>query len=284
MPVLSSDDHAFFHHNGYVIVPNAAPPKSLDAAIDAIWEFLGMDRNDPSDWYREPLRPNGMIEMYQHQALWDNRQSPRIHQAFSELLGTHRLWVSIDRACMKPPRHPAHPAYDHKGFIHWDMDTTQPVQRLSLQGVLCLTDTDRDQGGFQCVPRLFREFDTWVKSQPADRNPTAPDLVGFDVEPVPGKAGDLIIWNRLLAHGNGHNVSSRPRLAQYIAMFEAEPAAAGEEGWGGSRESRVREWRERLPPDAAWAPGDSREWERKHGKTAELTPLGRKLLGVDPWD
>jgi hypothetical protein len=284
MPVLSSEDHAFFHRNGYVIVPNAAPQENLDAAIDAIWEFLGMDRNDSSDWYRDPLRPNGMVEMYQHQALWNNRQSPRIHQAFSELLGTHRLWVSIDRACMKPPHHPAHPEYDHKGFIHWDMDTTHPVQRLGLQGVLCLADTDRDQGGFQCVPRLFREFDAWVRSQPADRNPFVPDLTGFDVEPIAGKAGDLIIWNRRLAHGNGHNVAKRPRLAQYIAMFEAEPETAGAEGWGGGRESRIREWRERLAPDAAWAPGDPREWERKHGKTAELTPLGRKLLGVDLWD
>jgi len=284
MPVLSSDDHAFFRRNGYVIVHDAAPQENLEAAIDAIWEFLGMDRNDPSDWYREPLRPNGMLEMYQHQALWDNRQSPRIYQAFSELLGTHRLWVSIDRACMKPPRHPAHPEYDHKGFIHWDMDTTKPPQRLGLQGVLCLADTDRDQGGFQCVPRLFREFDSWVKTQPADRNPSAPDLVGFDVEPIPAKAGDLIIWNRMLAHGNGHNVSNRPRLAQYIAMFEAEPETAGSEGWGGGRETRIREWRERLSPDAAWAPGDPRGWERTHGKTAELTPLGRKLLGLDLWE
>jgi len=284
MSVLSLDDHAFFRRNGYVIVPDAAPRENLEAAIDAIWEFLGMDRNDPEDWYREPLRPNGMLEMYQHQALWDNRQSPRIHQAFSELLGTHRLWVSIDRACMKPPRHPAHPEYDHKGFIHWDMDTTKPPQRLGLQGVLCLADTDRDQGGFQCVPRLFREFKEWVKTQPADRNPSAPDLTGFDVEPIPAQAGDLIIWNRLLAHGNGHNVSDQPRLAQYIAMFEAEPETAGSEGWGGGRETRIREWRERLSPDAAWAPGDPRGWEQKHGKTAELTPLGRKLLGLDLWE
>jgi len=284
MPVLSSDDHGFFRRNGYVIVPDAAPPENLEAAIDAIWEFLGMDRNDPTDWYREPLRTNGMLEMYQHQALWDNRQSPRIHQAFSELLGTRRLWVSIDRACMKPPRHPAHPEYDHKGFIHWDMNTTKPPQRLGLQGVLCLTDTDRDQGGFQCVPRLLREFEEWAKTQPVDRNPSAPDLTGFDVEPIAAQAGDLIIWNRMLAHGNGHNVSDQPRLAQYIAMFEAEPETAGSEGWGGGRETRIREWRERLSPDAAWAPGDPRGWERKHGKTAELTPLGRKLLGLDLWE
>src|SRR5207244_7614071 len=73
MQVLSQEDHTFFAQNGYVIVHNAVPQENLDAVIDAIWEFLGMDRNDPEDWYREPLRSNGMVEMYQHQAMWNNR-------------------------------------------------------------------------------------------------------------------------------------------------------------------------------------------------------------------
>src|SRR4051794_31013304 len=108
MSVLSPSDLAFFAQNGYVVVHNAVPQKNLDAVIDAIWDFLGMDRDDPEDWYRDPLRSNGMVEMYQHPALWNNRQHPRVYQAFTEILGTPKLWVSIDRVCMKPPRHPSH--------------------------------------------------------------------------------------------------------------------------------------------------------------------------------
>src|SRR5713101_5017194 len=100
MPILSPAEHAFFQENGYLIVPNAVPRENLDAMIVMIWEFLGMDPNNPEDWYREPRRPGGMVEIYQHQALWDNRQYPRIYQAFTEILGKERLWVSIDRACM----------------------------------------------------------------------------------------------------------------------------------------------------------------------------------------
>ena len=221
--------------------------------------------------------------MYQHPALWNNRQHPRVHQAFAEILGTERLWVSIDRACMKPPRHPAHPEYDNKGFIHWDADTSKLPVPLSVQGVLYLADTGDDQGGFQCVPELFRQFDSWLKIQPPDRNPWSPDLTGFETQPIPGKAGDLVIWNRLLAHGNGRNVSSRPRLAQYIAMFEASDSASDAVGWGGDRAARIEQWRERRPPNAGWAPGDPREWERNNCRPAELTPLGRRLLGLDPW-
>src|SRR5205809_5399949 len=100
MPVLTPEDHCFFEENGYVIVHDAVPPENLQAMIDTIWEFLEMDPNDTSDWYREPHRRGGMIEIYQHQALWNNRQYPRMHQAFGEIFGNEKLWVSLDRANM----------------------------------------------------------------------------------------------------------------------------------------------------------------------------------------
>jgi ectoine hydroxylase-related dioxygenase (phytanoyl-CoA dioxygenase family) len=278
MPLMTPEDHAFFRENGYLVVSNAVPLENCAAVVDTLWEYLGMDRNDPEDWYRPPLRPGGMVEIYQHQALWNNRQYPRVHQIFSELLGTERLWVSIDRANFKPPQHPDHPEYDHTGFIHWDTDSTKPPASRRVQGVLYLTDTTENQGGFQCVPELYRNFDTWQQTQPPDRNPRVPDLTGFSVTPVPGKAGDLLIWDVMLAHGNGHNVSDRPRFAQYFSMF---PAREDNEEL---RAHRVRCWQNRLPPGPPTFPGDPREIEQKNGATAELTPLGRKLLGLDRWE
>jgi hypothetical protein len=259
-------------------VPDAAPRENLEAAVDLIWEFLEMDRNDPEDWYRPPHRVGGMVEVYQAQALWDNRQSPRVYQAFREILGTERLWVSIDRAGMKPPRHPEHPEYDHAGFIHWDVDTRKlPRIPFGVQGVLCLTDTSADMGGFQCVPGMHRNLEEWTKTQPKDRNPRVPDLTGRTVVPIPAKAGDLIIWDRLLPHGNGRNLSDRPRLAQYITMFPAVELDTR------TRDYRVRLWQRRLHPRCRAFPGDPRRVERTRYRTAELTELGRRLLGADPW-
>jgi ectoine hydroxylase-related dioxygenase (phytanoyl-CoA dioxygenase family) len=148
---------------------------------------------------------------------------------------------------------------------------------LALQGVLALTDTSEDMGGFQGVPELFHGLEAWLQTQPADRNPRAPDLTGFFITPIPARAGDLIIWNTLFPHGNGHNISNWPRLAQYISMSPARPE--NEE----VRRDRVRRWQDRLPPNAPWAPGDPRHWEQDQSKTAELSPLGRKLLGLDHW-
>ncbi|MBM3457475.1 MAG: phytanoyl-CoA dioxygenase family protein [Armatimonadetes bacterium] len=280
-PILRPADHAFFVEHGYVVIPEAVPPENLQAVVDLIFRFLDADPHDPETWYRPPHRPGGMVEVYQHQALWDNRQHPRVHQIFSEILGTHRLWVSTDRACLKPPRHPDHPAYDHKGFIHWDIDTSVLPLPLCVQGVLCLTDTAPDQGGFQCVPGMHRRLEEWVKTQPSDRDPRRPDLTGLDVRAIPGRAGDMIVWHRGLPHGNGHNVSASPRLAQYILM-QPPPEPAHE--YETQRERRVAMWRERLHPGGPSFPGDPREVERRQYQTAELTPLGRRLLGVDPWE
>ena len=80
-----------------------------------------------------------------------------------------------------------------------------------MQGVLSLKKQDGDVGGFQCVPELFEHFDEWVKTQPADRDPMHPDTTGLKIVNVEMEAGDLLIFNCLLAHGVRPNHSERPR-------------------------------------------------------------------------
>lgn len=282
MNVLSESDLAHFREQGYVIVRNAVPEADCQAVIRALFQFLEMSPDNPDDWYRAPLTPGGMVEMYQHQALWNNRQAPRIHGAMTDLFGTEKLWVSVDRANLKPPFRADHPEYDHKGFTHWDMDTTKlATTPFGVQGVLYLTDTSEEMGGFTCVPGFHNDLEEWIKDQPETRNPRAPDLSRLPpnrkVIPVAGNAGDFVIWDKRLAHGNGRNLSDKPRLAQYITMFPADDTNTA------FREQRVSWWRDRTPPPYDWVVGDPRDRERTHGTTAELTPLGRRLLGLDDW-
>ena len=67
-------------------------------------------------------------------------------------------------------------------------------------------------------------------------------------------------------------------MAQYISMT---PAA---EGHDELRARRVESWEERRAPQGFAFPGDPREWERTRYATAELTALGRRLLGRDRWE
>ncbi|MFT5088127.1 MAG: ectoine hydroxylase-related dioxygenase (phytanoyl-CoA dioxygenase family) [Candidatus Latescibacterota bacterium] len=286
MAVLSKEDWSFWQENGYVVIPNAVPQENLDRMVETIWQFLDMDPDDSETWYKykpytrddrsSPISGAGMVEMYQHQALWDNRQHPKIHQVFSEIWDDEKLWVSLDRANMKPPARDDRPEWGHQGMIHWDVDTSEQPIRFGVQGVLYLTDTAENQGGFQCVPGFNNTFEEWVKTQPEDRNPHQPDLADLQVKSIAGKAGDLLIWHKLLAHGNGHNTSDKPRLAQYITM---SPAPKDNEE---ARQGRIKAWQERRPM-SDW-PGDSRDWEHERQESAVLTELGRKLLGVDLWE
>ena len=59
MTILRDEDLAFWNDNGYVVIPDAVPQESLDAVVDEVWAFLDMDRNDPDDWYHDPMRKGG---------------------------------------------------------------------------------------------------------------------------------------------------------------------------------------------------------------------------------
>jgi hypothetical protein len=281
--VLSQADFEHWQTYGFVVVRQAVPAANVERLVKLLWEFQEMDPNDMSTWNAAQLRNHamkelnnsGMVEIYNHQALWDNRQEQRVYDAFVDIWDDERLWVTIDRANLNTPNRSGRA---FAGFIHTDVDTTLDPLPVNVQGVLSLVDVDGETGGFQCVPELFRDFVAWKARQPADRDGFKPDVTGLEVYPVPMKAGDLMIFNSLLAHGIRPNTSEdKVRMAQYIAMT---PAAEENEEL---RERRVTSWQDRRAPEGFAFPGDPREWERTRYKTAELTPLGRRLLGVDQW-
>ncbi len=280
--VLSEEDWNHWITKGFVIVRQAIPMEKVERTIDIIWRFEEKDPNDPVTWYapqrrahgREELNNSGMVEIYNHQYLWDNRQEPRIYNAYVDIWDREDLWVAIDRANLLPPKKTPG---NETGFIHWDVNTNLRPLPISVQGVLSLVRQDKEIGGFQCVPELFYNFEEWVKTQPADRNPMMPDITGMTIENVEMGPGDLLIFNSLLAHGVRPNHSKdRVRLAQYLAMF---PAREDDEA---ERQERIRLWRERDHPRGGW-PGDPREWEKHNAEVARLTPLGERLLGLKRW-
>jgi hypothetical protein len=283
--VLSAGDWSHWQQWGYVIVQQAVPAAHCERLTRLLFEFQEVDPREPRTWNKahaddvglpRRLKDIGMVELYHHQYLWDNRQTPRIYDAFVDVWDREDLWVSIDRANLNPPNTEDRP---FEGFLHWDFNTQQTPLPINVQGVLSLVDTDPDVGGFQCMPDLFHDFDQWRHQQPGDRDPFKPGATGFETRFVPMKAGDLLIWNSLLAHGIRPNRSrDRFRIAQYISMGPADRDNAVE------RDRRVTGWRERTSPVGEPFPGDPRGWERTRYPTARLTELGEKLLGLKSWD
>ena len=280
--VLSEDDWDFWIKNGYVVIKNAVPREQALATAEFLWEFEEKDPENPETWYAPPraemkmkeLTNTGMVEVYNNQKLWNNRMTQRVYDAFSDIWGTEKLWVTIDRANLN---FPIKPGFEYKGFIHWDYDPeTKPV---NVQGVLALADQmDENMGGFQCLPDLFRNYDIWKLTQPADRDRFKPDTTDFKFEKVKLEAGDLLIFNSLQPHGiRPNNSKDKVRIAQYISMMPAEEDNQALKNW------RVNSWKNRIAPEGYAFPGDPRNWEQTKYETAKLNELGEKLLGFKKW-
>ena len=283
--VLTENQWSFWVQKGYIVIKNAIPKKQAEDTANFLWEFEEKNPKDVSTWYSEPraemqmkeLAGTGMVEVYNNQYLWDNRQTQKVYDAFVDIWGTEKLWVTIDRANLN---FPIRKGFEYNGFIHWDYDPETKPQ--NVQGVIALSDqTDVNMGGFQCIPWLFQNYDSWKLSQPEDRNRFQPDISGIEnkIERVAMEAGDLLIFNSLLPHGIRPNLSKdKVRIAQYISMMPAEEDNELLKQW------RINSWKNRIAPEGYAFPGDPRNWEQKKYGTAKLSSLGEKLLGKTSWN
>jgi hypothetical protein len=214
--VLQQNDLLFWKKNGYVIVPNSVPDENCAAASELIWQYLGMDKNNPDTWYQSHKDRQGiMVQLFQHPLIQANRDSRRIRKAFEQLWETDDLWVNTDRVGFNPPETEQwkFPGPD----LHWDVSLELPIP-FGLQGILYLTDTAAEQGAFTLVPGFHLRIDDWIRSLSEHANPRTENLHALGSIPLAGKAGDFIIWHQALPHGSRPNTTKKPRMVQYITM------------------------------------------------------------------
>ena len=119
---------------------------------------------------------------------------------------------------------------------------------------------------------------TWVKTQPADRDPMHPDTTGLEITNIEMEPGDLMIFNSLLAHGVRPNHSRQPGAHGAVHLDvpgrrgRRRPSAPSASGCGANSTTRSA-----TPSPAIRASG------RSTTPRAKLTPLGEKLLGLERW-
>lgn len=196
-PVLSDDDLAFFDEHGYVVLREAVGAELRDALAGAIPRHLHG-------------RTQGiMVQLFDHPAQRAIRELPRIHKAFAQLWGTADLIATTDRCGFNPPERDGVPFPGP--HLHLDLRSLEPPIPFGLAGLIYLTDTPAEQGAFQCVPGFHRRID---RDPPATR-----DLSGMEGQPIPGAAGDMVIWHHALPHGATPNCGEHPRLVQYLRLY-----------------------------------------------------------------
>ena len=142
--VLSEDDFKHWQTYGFVVVKQAVPAANVEALKQLLWEFQEMDPNDVSTWNAaqlgnhamKELNNSGMVEIYNHQALWDNRQEQRVYDAFVDIWDDEKLWVTIDRANLNTPNKGGsrlHRVYPHRCRYH-ARPTARECARRPLAG------------------------------------------------------------------------------------------------------------------------------------------------------
>jgi len=219
--VLSSDDLAFWDKNGYVVVKGAVSREQCIDAQRAIWEFLDASPDDPASWYQpHEARTGLMVKFFDHPALNINRQSGRIHKAYQQLYGTTAISKSIDKVSFNPPERGSFRFVGSR--LHWDASLVQPIP-FRLQGLMYLTDCAADGGAFHCVPGFQDQIEEWLKSLPPGAEPRALAPQVLKPLPVPGDAGDFVIWHQALPHCATPNHGPTPRMVQYLTYVPEAP-------------------------------------------------------------
>jgi len=213
--VLTKEDWDFWNSNGYLVVKNAVPAAQCEAAQAAIWEFLDADIADPESWYKADDGKNGlMLHLFQHSSLANNRNSPLIRKVYQELYGETDIYLLVDKVSFNPPERGSYSF--HGSALHWDVSLQLPIPFV-LQGLLYLNDVAAGDGAFHCVPGFHTQINEWLASLPADVNPRQEAVKQLKPVPVPGNAGDFIIWHQALPHCATPNKGSLPRMVQYMA-------------------------------------------------------------------
>jgi hypothetical protein len=272
--MITNEQKEIFRDQGYLVVPDVVPVALCQRVIEAILEYTGVDPEKRDTWYQDNYTGHGIIPMHHHQALWDIRQHPPVHKVFSELYDDEKLWVSMDRASYKPPAQEETSGWE-QAPVHWDCDPWRPVQ-FSLQGLVYLTDTREDQGAFSCVPLIFKNLESWCEAHLKDTDRRHPLVSDNELIAVGGKAGSLLVFNRLMPHTGRLNKSSSHRFVQYVTM---QPVSDEQQ-----RLQRVADWRDKMPPEWAINQKIPEQEIPEPGESALLTELGKKLVGVATWN
>eukprot|EP01139_Manchomonas_bermudensis_P009418 Amastigsp_a339197_494.p1 type:complete len:393 gc:universal Amastigsp_a339197_494:1286-108(-) len=215
---------------------------------------------------------------------FENRTCDAVYEAFRALYGgEHRLWSSIDNwGVMRPTVVGGVEREEWRTELapHWDVNPFTSVHDAAagvlprFQGLVALVDCPVEVGTFVAVPGSHRFLPEWCSHRTPSTStqsmrPKRDDIMCRYTQPIPLRAGEIVIWRFELVHANVANRCERMRLVQFIRMMPAYPRS-------------VRE--DKYAPARVWDqfPGARQRVERELAPA--WTQLQRRLLGLEDWD
>lgn len=308
--------------NGYAVVPGILNEQECNDNIKLIWKWLenlgtGIKKDDPKTWkgLNWPSNIHGIIQHHHighTDFAWNVRTHPNVHKVFSKIWDTEKLIVSFDSACiMKPPELSGYWGKNNVWF-HTDQ-SYRDSRKKCIQGLVTLEEMGSDDGTLKVLAGSHNYHNDFVKYKKEKDSKWKAEANNWyklkrneidwyreqkDVKEVRVNApkGSLVLWDSRTIHQNSPPVRGRTcpesgprwRYVVYSCMLPADKIKPRDMA---KKQKALKELRmtTHWPYPVYLFPEKPRTYGRKMPKlkTVEklpkLTPLGRKLAGIEPY-
>lgn len=269
---LTQEDVDSFWDQGYLVVPGVLTQDEAKHFGRLIMDLLPRDLHIPDYWESvagriKPFYTPGndtfdgpdFIPLYQNPTLYNVMAQLLEHPNLLVRDGSVSITLRNDVPESSPLSQDVHldPAVpDVDNFLFTD-------EEVEIGGCYYFTDVEPCGGGIHVVPGGHRIVEAEARAAAKGRQlyDKWRKIDHLDTVEVPAKAGDFVLMHHLMPHAASHNHRSTTRLAQFF-----------------------RYGRDDQPYTFGDRPGDppaDRSFNDLQLKA--MSPLGRRLLGVDPW-
>lgn len=303
---------------GYAVVPNILTKKECDNNIKLIWKWLenlgtGIKKDDPKTWkgLNWPSNIHGIIQHHRighTDFAWNVRTHPNVHSVFAKIWNTNRLLVSYDAACiMKPPELTGYWGRDNVWY-HTDQSYRDSSKKC-IQGLVTLEEMGSEDGTLKILagshnyhkefvdykkekdPKWEAKSNNWHKLD-KDELEWYKNKEDIDEIRIDAPKGSLVLWDSRTIHQNSPPQKGRKNARWRYVIYSCMLPVDGIKSRDMTKKLKaVKELRMTthwpypvyLFPEKPRTYGKELPSMNTVNKLPELTPLGKKLAGIDPY-
>ena len=269
-PVLSDEQIAQFHDQGYVIIKGALSRDEAERYRRSIVSLVPPNLEIPATWgsYEGRIKPMAApgSHTFDTPELLPLMTNETLYRAASQLLESTALRV-LDGSVGLTIRNDAHADEPLSQTLHIDAsvpttvdDFTFAAPEMQVGGCYYLTDVEPNGGGIHVVPGGHKIVEAEARAANGGGRHLYKEwkqIKHLESIEVTGEAGDFALLHHLMPHGASHNRNATTRIAYFVR-------------W-------VRE-------DQTWGVGDKPEPGTYDAAQLEaMGEFGRKLFGVEDW-
>jgi hypothetical protein len=214
---LSSQHRLDYQRDGVVVASGLYTPEELSAAQTAVWQGLKVFPDHREQWAKYGGGLNMLPQFASATAEWNLQSHPNLLRTVELLTGWEPKYFDQCAGMLLANFHP-----DETDWLGMHLDFSGNGARIAhgeqlVYALIYLSDVDENCARTKVVPGSHLITRRHLQEQPDDpRNAELYDDVKFfnfpEPEPLLVKAGDVVLFDYLLAHSSSGHRSQNPRF------------------------------------------------------------------------